>query len=175
MLDNKLAEIRKKLQYTLNSVPQKFLFVDSNLQKMFLMYGDAVQKTYEISTSKFGLGNVEGSNKTPQGIHKIANKIGHSAPHGRIFESREDTGCDWDGDLTRDNMILSRILRLQGLEPGINQGPGIDSYERYIYIHGTNREDLIGTPNSHGCVCMRNDDVIDLFTIVEEDTVVIID
>ena len=72
-------------------------------------------------------------------------------------------------------MILTRILRLRGLEPGINSGPGIDSWERYIYIHGTNHEELIGTPISHGCVCMRNRDIIELYDSIQEETIVVID
>jgi UDP-N-acetylmuramate--alanine ligase len=70
---------------------------------------------------------------------------------------------------------LTRILRLEGLEEGINKGPGVDSFERYIYIHGTGREDLIGTPLSHGCVCLRNLDIIRLFGMVKESTLVYID
>jgi lipoprotein-anchoring transpeptidase ErfK/SrfK len=77
--------------------------------------------------------------------------------------------------MTEENLILTRILRLDGLEPGINKGEKIDSYARYIYIHGTNREDLIGKPMSHGCICMRNNDIIELFDSVEEGTLVIID
>lgn len=141
---------------------------------MFLTDGDTVQKVYDISTSKYGIGNVENSNQTPLGIHRIANKIGDNAPPGRIFKSRIDTGIDWCEDLTEENMVLTRILRLQGLEPGVNNGPGIDSFERYIYIHGTNREDLIGTPMSHGCICMRNKEIIELYDSVEEGTIVII-
>jgi len=82
---------------------------------------------------------------------------------------------DWDGNSSEDNLILTRILRLEGLEEGINRGAGVDSYERYIYIHGTGREDLVGTPLSQGCVCMRNHDVIRLFDKVKEGTLVYID
>jgi len=66
-------------------------------------------------------------------------------------------------------------MRLEGLEDGINRGPNIDSFDRYIYIHGTNREEQIGTPISHGCICMKHNDIIKLFDIVTEDTIVIID
>lgn len=76
--------------------------------------------------------------------------------------------------MTEDNMVLTRILRLRGMEPGLNTGSGVDSFERYIYIHGTNREDLIGTPMSHGCVCMRNQDIIELFDEIKEGTIVYI-
>ena len=131
--------------------------------------------SYTISTSKFGIGNKEGSNQTPLGIHRIEEKIGDDAPSGRIFKSRMDTGENWHPGLTDDNLILSRILRLHGLEDGINRGPGIDSYQRYIYIHGTNQEEKIGTPLSHGCVCMKNREIIELYDLVEEGTIVVID
>ena len=72
-------------------------------------------------------------------------------------------------------MILTRILRLEGLEEGVNRGPGIDSFERYIYIHGTNKERQIGAPMSNGCVCMKNNDVVALFNSVKEGTIVVID
>lgn len=100
--------------------------------------------------------------------------IGHNAPAGRIFKSRIDTGIKYDQDTREENLICTRILRLEGLQPGINKGPGIDSYERYIYIHGTNREKEIGTPLSHGCICMKNTDIIALFNIVKENTIVVI-
>jgi UDP-N-acetylmuramate--alanine ligase len=100
--------------------------------------------------------------------------IGHNAPPGRIFKSRIDTGCNYNPDTREENLICTRILRLEGLQLGINKGPGIDSYERYIYIHGTNRENEIGTPISHGCICMKNADIIALFNIVKENTFVVI-
>lgn len=174
MSEHKLPAIYNKLLYVLHYVPQRILYIDSKIQKMFFAERNKIKKTYDISTSKFGIGNQEGSNKTPTGVHKIICKIGDGAPAGRIFKSRIDTGIDWHEGFTEENMILSRILRLQGLEYGVNSGIGIDSYERYIYIHGTNREDLIGTPMSHGCICMRNNDIIELFDSVEEDTIVII-
>jgi lipoprotein-anchoring transpeptidase ErfK/SrfK len=175
MIEHKIPILRSKLQYIDQSIPQTILYVDIKLQKLFLIEENCIQKTFDISTSKFGTGNRNNSNQTPLGIHRIINKIGHGAPVGRIFRSRIDTGIDWHDGLTEENMILTRILRLEGLEPGVNQGPAIDSYERYIYIHGTNREDLIGNPMSHGCICMRNNEIIELFNSVEEGTIVIID
>jgi UDP-N-acetylmuramate--alanine ligase len=102
-------------------------------------------------------------------------KFGAGAPAGRVFRDREDTGEEWDHSQSGDNLILTRILRMEGLEQGINKGPGVDSFERYIYIHGTGREDLIGTPLSHGCVCLRNLDIIRLFDKVRKGTLVYID
>lgn len=175
MIEHKIPVLHSKLQYVVHPIPQRILYVDIKMQKMFLIKENLIQKTFDISTSKFGTGNHDNSNQTPLGIHKIINKIGHNAPAGRIFKSRIDTGLDWHEGMTEENLILTRILRLEGIEIGVNKGPAIDSYERYIYIHGTNREDLIGNPMSHGCVCMRNNDIIELFDSVEEGTIVIID
>ncbi len=144
-------------------------------QKLLVCVKDIVVEQYVASTSRFGNGHRENSLKTPPGLHRINEKYGAGAPPGRIFRDREDTGEDWDHKQNGDNLILTRILRLEGLEEGINKGAGIDSYERYIYIHGTGREDLIGSPLSHGCVVLRNLDIIRLFDIVKEGTIVYID
>ncbi len=144
-------------------------------QTLLVCTNDTIVERYNASTSRFGIGNRENSLKTPPGIHRIREKYGAGAPAGRVFRDRENTGEDWDHSQNGDNLILTRILRLEGLEQGINKGAGVDSYERYIYIHGTGREDLIGTPLSHGCVCMRNHDIIRLFDMVKEGTLVYID
>jgi lipoprotein-anchoring transpeptidase ErfK/SrfK len=175
MIDNKIPQLQNRLQQLHQNTDNIYLHVDIKKQKLFFIKNKEVIKVYPVSTSKFGTGNLENSNKTPLGVHQIINKIGHNVPPGRIFRSREDTGEDYNTDMTEENLILTRILRLDGLEPGINKGDTIDSYARYIYIHGTNREDLIGTPMSHGCICMRNNDIIELFDTVEEGTLVIID
>lgn len=142
---------------------------------MHLISGSGVERSFVVSTGRNGIGGREGSGQTPPGIHRIVQKIGDGAPPGRIFRDRNDTGVDWLPGRTGDNLILTRILRLEGLEEGINRGPGIDSFERYIYIHGTNQERLLGTPMSHGCICMNNGDIVSLFDSVKEGTVVIID
>lgn len=112
---------------------------------------------------------------TPTGIHKIASKIGEGAPLYRIFKSRVDTGTTWTPAIQEENLVLTRILRLRGCEKNLNRDGDIDSFNRYIYIHGTNREEDIGTPLSHGCVCMKNDDIVELFEEIEENDIVIID
>ncbi len=170
-----LSSIREKLEQFLPGSYERYIVVSVEAQALFVCTGDTVVERYECSTSRFGNGNRENSLKTPLGIHRIREKFGAGAPSGRIFRDREDTGEDWDHKQNGDNLILTRILRLEGLEEGINKGPGVDSYERYIYIHGTGREDLIGTPLSHGCVCLRNLDVIRLFDAVGEGTPVYID
>lgn len=152
-----------------------FLVQSIETQTLLVCKKDTIIERYNASTSRFGNGNRENSFKTPLGVHRIKEKIGAGAPVGRIFKERVDTGIDWDQGSTEDNLILTRILRLEGLEEGINKGAGVDSYERYIYIHGTNQEDLVGTPLSHGCLALRNQDIIGLFDIVREGTLVYID
>lgn len=151
-----------------------YLLIDISKQILYHVNKSDISSIYPVSTSKYGTGNKQGSLKTPTGIHIVYDKIGENAPMYRIFKNRQDTKTDWDGHSKEDNLILTRILRLKGLEKGINCGKGIDSLKRYIYIHGTNREDKIGTPLSHGCVCMKNRDIIELFNNTPEKTVVII-
>ncbi len=133
-------------------------------QRLYLFSGECLERTFPISTSRFGVGGEADSFKTPLGLHRIVRKIGAGVPWGTIFRGRRNTKTYWrPGDDTEEDLILSRILRLSGLEPGRNRGAGCDSYDRFIYIHGTNQEARIGTPASIGCIRMRNDDVIDLF------------
>jgi len=117
--------------------------------------------SYPISSSKFGLGTEPGSNKTPLGNFFIEEKIGNGEPERMIFKARKPTGAiaALGGD---EDHILTRILWLSGLDLE-NQ----NTHDRFIYIHGTNQEDLIGTPASHGCIRLRNADMIELFDAVE--------
>jgi UDP-N-acetylmuramate--alanine ligase len=171
----RLLGIYEKLRRFLTDPLELFLVVSIETQELLVCKNDTIVERFDCSTSRFGNGNRENSLKTPLGVHRIQEKFGADAPSGRIFRDREDTGEEWDHSQNGDNLILTRILRLEGLEQGINKGAGVDSYERYIYIHGTGREDLIGTPLSHGCVCLRNPDVIRLFELVKDGTVVYID
>lgn len=164
-----------KIRTFLSDPEERYLVVSIEEQSLFVCASGAVVERYDCSTSRFGVGSRENSLRTPPGLHRIKEKYGGGAPAGRVFRDREDTGEDWDHVQNGDNLILTRILWLQGLEEGINLGPGVDTYERYIYIHGTGREDLIGTPLSHGCVVLRNQDVIRLFDTVGEGTLVYID
>lgn len=136
--------------------------------------GDILLCQFPVSTARNGAGELEGSFCTPRGAHRIAQKIGADAPLFAVFKARVATGEIWTqqleaGEPGRD-WILSRILWLDGLEAGKNQGTNVDSHDRYIYIHGTNEEDMIGTPVSHGCIRMRNADVVTLFDQVGVDT-----
>jgi hypothetical protein len=129
--------------------------------------------SYPISTSKYGIGSQARSNKTPLGLHRIEEKIGASAPLGTIFKARQNTGKIAEiNQAGAGDLVTTRIMWLKGLEPNKNQGAGIDSYQRYIYIHGTVEENKIGQPASHGCIRMNNRDVIELFEQVKAGTLV---
>lgn len=134
-------------------------------------------RRFEISTSAKEPSCVENSFGTPTGLHRIARKIGDGARIGAVFKARVDTGLVYgelvDGERA-PNLVTTRILWLEGLEPGHNRGEGRDSFGRYIYIHGTNHEELIGTPCSGGCVLLRNDEMVELFNLVCEGDLVFI-
>jgi L,D-transpeptidase YbiS len=137
-------------------------------QRLVLKRGRKAVRTYLISSSRFGLGSEEGSMKTPLGQFRIAEKIGQGAAPGTIFKSRVPLRPD-DPLPDTDDLITSRILWLDGLDED-----NANTRERFIYIHGTKHEDRIGTPDSHGCIRMRNEDVIELFDLIEEGTPVVI-
>ena len=168
-------KIKQRLFENTNS-PE--LVVDISEQRLYLVQNKLVLKSYPISSSKFGEGSIENSFKTPLGMHQIKEKIGEDVEENTIFISRVDTQKKADiikNTFDSDNdFVTSRILWLDGMEEGINKGKGIDSYDRYIYIHGTQEEGLIGTKASHGCIRMFNNDVIELFKKVKEGTKVLI-
>jgi len=132
----------------------------------FYRKGEQV-KSYAVSTSRRPPSNVKHSLGTPRGLHEIAERIGGGQPIGMVFKSRSPTGRHFsevlDREPAQDNLITSRILWLRGREPGVNLGGNVDTYERYIYIHGTNHDACVGEPLSAGCVLMRNLDVIELY------------
>jgi hypothetical protein len=127
-------------------------------------------KTYRCSTSRFGIGQQAGSNCTPLGLHRVAEKIGGGWPVGSVFKGRRFVGYTWQGLPLAP--ITTRILWLEGLEPGFNRGAQVDSHSRYIYIHGTGDEPTLGRPASHGCIHLAADDLIRLFNLVPEGTLV---
>ncbi|MET0261837.1 MAG: L,D-transpeptidase [Rariglobus sp.] len=145
---------------------ERLLAVDISTQTMRFFRGPELLKTYVISTSKLPPSNVKDSLGTPRGLHAIAERIGVGQPPGIVFKARVPTGRHFnelpDAD-THPNLITSRILWLRGLEPGVNQGGNVDTYERYVYVHGTNHEDRLGTPQSAGCVLMRNLEIVELY------------
>jgi lipoprotein-anchoring transpeptidase ErfK/SrfK len=137
-------------------------------QELTVRRGRKVIRRYPVSTSRFGLGTMEGSYKTPLGKFRISDKFGEGLPIGTIFVGRVPLQPDDPLPLTED-LVLSRILWLDGLDTD-----NANTRERFIYIHGTKHEDKIGQPNSHGCIRMRNADVIELFDLVDVDTPVTI-
>jgi len=149
-------------------------------QKLYLCDQDGgVLSEYPVSTSKYGAGSAQGSEQTPLGLHRIADKIGGAMPVNEVFIGRVPQGsldeCIERGAELPDDVITSRILWLEGMEPGRNRGGYVDSYRRYIYIHGTSDEENIGTPASIGCIRMRNDDIVQLYRLVDIGSEVLIE
>ncbi|HOK78468.1 MAG TPA: L,D-transpeptidase [Verrucomicrobiota bacterium] len=130
-------------------------------------------RDFTVSTSKFGTGQAEASNRTPLGLHRIAAKIGAGWPVGTAFVERQPIGFVWQGQPSAS--IAHRILWLEGLEPGFNSGAGCDSRQRFIYIHGVADETKLGQPNSHGCIHMLASDLLRLFDYIEAASMVWID
>lgn len=149
------------------------LLVSIGEQKLWHLRKGALFATYTVSTGKRKPSCVADSLGTPDGLHCIADKIGDDAPLGMVFRARKPIGkCYWDlsEEENTPNLVTTRILRLRGLEEGKNSGDGHDSYNRYIYIHGTNHEDRIGSPDTAGCIALRNEEVITLYNSVPEGT-----
>jgi L,D-transpeptidase YbiS len=144
------------------------ILIDVAKQLLQLRNADnALLAEYPISSALKGVGEKQGSYQTPRGRHVIGEKIGENMPIFTVFSARKPTGEIFSEALSSQypdrDWILSRILWLEGVEEGVNRGNDVDSRSRYIYIHGTNEENYIGVPRSHGCIRMRNADVIDLF------------
>lgn len=153
---------------------EKYLYISVKHQKMYLIENGKTVKTYPISTAKKGIGSHQNSNKTPPGLHTVKRKIGEKVPLGGILEAREFNGkvaeIITDQRKADGDYVTTRILWLDGEEIGLNKGRNVDSYNRYIYIHGTPEEGYIGQPASHGCIRMKNTDVMELYDLVEEGT-----
>jgi lipoprotein-anchoring transpeptidase ErfK/SrfK len=128
------------------------------------------RKTFRISTSRFGIGQTENSNRTPLGLHRVAQKAGGGWPVGTVFKSRKMVGYTWQGQ--GGAVITNRILWLEGLEPGFNRGAGVDTFTRYIYIHGTGDEPALGRPASHGCIHLSGADLLPLYDFLPCGTLV---
>ena len=161
----------------LNIIPTHYLiYVSIGEQKLFLFSGGALKKIYPVSTSRKPPSCLKNSLGTPTGLHIIDGKIGGGEPLDTVFRGRKPDGLlsEQPPEEQNKNLITARIMRLRGLEEGVNSGGEVDTYERYVYIHGTNQEDKIGTPNSHGCVLLKNKDVSELFDVVTDKTIVLI-
>lgn len=162
-----------------NTTFDNWIYISASDAKLYLIKDKKIIKSYPISIAKNGLGNVINSNQTPTGLHEIKKKLGAGIPKNGILKSGVYTGKQAEiisePISVNTDLVLSRILWLSGLEPGINKGGKVDSYNRYIYIHGTPEEGLIGQPASHGCIRMYNKDVIELFNFVPLSTKVLIE
>jgi hypothetical protein len=148
-----------------------FLTVNISQQAVALFEDGNFVKQFPCSTSRFGIGQIEGSNCTPLGLHRIAEKIGGGEPAGTVFKSRQVIGHTSQPEFA-DAKITTRILWLEGLEPGLNQGTNVDSHSRYIYIHGTGDQKSIGEPASHGCIHLADADLLWLFDRLPSGTLV---
>jgi lipoprotein-anchoring transpeptidase ErfK/SrfK len=135
-------------------------------------------RSWSVSTASRGAGELQGSEQTPRGRHIVRAKIGTGLPLCSVFVGRRPTGELWSPELAAHHpdrdWILTRILWLSGLEPGRNRLGNVDTMRRYIYIHGTPDNEPMGVPASHGCVRMRNDELIELFDLVVPGTEVLI-
>ncbi len=172
-----IAQGRDMILARQSDFADRWLLVDVFKQRIILLQNNGLTTVWPVSTSTAGLDNRQDSGGTPPGLHRIHRKIGEGVEPGMIFESRKSTGILWRdaGEETQDgDLILTRILTLDGLEEGVNRGPDIDSRARYIYIHGTNHEAAVGSAESGGCVRMTNIDIVELFDLVEEEDPVVI-
>jgi UDP-N-acetylmuramate--alanine ligase len=157
-----------------SALPDRLLVVDAERQLAIWIEAGAAGAAWPVSTARNGIGGEENSFRTPPGWHRIHARIGDGAGSGTVFVSREPTGETWRGEVRDDDLILTRIVTLEGLEPGVNRGPGCDSLARYIYLHGTNQEDALGRPLSHGCIRLSNNDVSEVFDRVRDGDFVLV-
>jgi L,D-transpeptidase catalytic domain len=154
---------------------QFFLTVNIAGQTVSLFEQNEFIKKFPCSTSRFGIGQTEGSNCTPLGLHRIAEKIGAGEPAGTVFKGRKVIGHTSQPEFA-DAKITTRILWLEGLELGLNKGlnggVNVDSHARYIYIHGTADQNSIGKPTSCGCIHLADVDLVPLFDLLPSGTLV---
>lgn len=154
----------KELGWVKHAGSAAAIWIRPGSQCLMLLREGRTLRAYPCSTSAAGLGNRNGSLQTPTGWHAIGAKTGGDVPIGAILKDRKWTGQVWrPGDASAEDMVLSRILRLAGLEEGVNLGGEVDTWQRYIYIHGTNAEHSLGRPSSRGCIRLSNKDVVDLY------------
>lgn len=152
---------QRKLKLLVHSQTQIAELVDAS--------GNTV-KTYEISTARNGLSCVADTDTTPPGPLRISEKIGEGADRGSVFRARRFTGDIWTGEPSTEDLVLTRILWLEGAEPA-----NANTKERYIYLHGTNQEHLLGEPVSHGCIRFSNQDIEEVFDLLNVGDEVFVD
>jgi hypothetical protein len=154
--------------------PTRHILVDIAAQSLSLLAGGRIIATYSVSTGRNGVGEERGSGCTPRGLHRVRIRIGAGCPEGTVFQGRRPTGEVYSPELAaahpdRD-WILTRILWLTGCERGRNRGGCVDTLRRFIYIHGCPDSEPMREPRSHGCIRMRNRDLIELFDAVPTGT-----
>jgi L,D-transpeptidase YbiS len=158
--------------------PEARIEIDLAAQRLVLRRRGEADRSWPVSTARLGAGERRNSQQTPRGRHVIRARIGAGLPPGAVLVGRRPTGERWTPELARAHpgrdWILTRILWLSGLEPGRNRLGAVDTMRRYIYIHGTPDDQPLGVPGSHGCIRMRNSDVIELFECAPAGTEVII-
>lgn len=143
------------------------IWIDIDTQMMRIIQGSEVLYQARCASAEKGVGSIMNSLQTPLGWHSVVKKIGDGAPWGQVFRARIPTREVWQtGEDTKEDLVLTRVMLLTGEEPGLNKGGNVDSFARHIYIHGTNDESRIGTPSSHGCIRLTNDDVIETFSMI---------
>jgi hypothetical protein len=174
-----LDKFSKACERTRTKPSEHVILVFLSQSKLEHWAGEKLVKSYTISTGRNPPSCIENSLGTPTGLHAVCEKIGEGEPLDTVFVARKSIGKTWRelkaaGETAGMARVTTRILRLKGLETGVNSGPGHDSYERFIYIHGTVFEDRIGKPTSSGCVTLLNTDMLELFDAVPEGTLVYI-
>ncbi len=177
-MEKRNFEIQQKLEVFANDCkrlgipPTQFVLTVSIAEQTvsFFEQNKFIKKS-PCSTSRFGIGQAEGSNCTPLGLHRIAEKIGAGAPAGTVFKARRAVGHTSQPEFA-DAKITTRILWLEGLEPGFNRGGNVDSHARYIYIHGTADQSSIGKPTSCGCIHLADADLIPILDLLPVGTLV---
>lgn len=171
-LQNHFLEECRRLKITPSS---HYLIVSIFYQELYHYCNEGLVRTYTMSSSEKEPSCLQDSFGTPWGMHKIAEKIGDHAELGMVFKQRQPIGQKyWENKehFQDERLVTTRILWLKGLEPGLNQGQGIDSYHRYIYIHGTNREHLLGQAVTLGCITLSNEEIISLYDDIPCDSLV---
>ncbi len=157
---------------------QDFIYVGVKRQELYLFRKGKLIKIYSVSTSKNGAGSVANSEMTPVGLHKVNGKYGSGVPENGILRHKKFSGelakIEYEAKPINKDIITTRIITIEGLERGVNKGGKLDSYDRRIYIHGTAEEGLIGKPASHGCIRLKNKDVMELFDLLTKGMFVVI-
>lgn len=157
---------------------QDFIYVGVKRQELYLFRKGKLIKIYNVSTSKKGAGAVANSEMTPVGLHRVNGKYGAGVPENGILRHKKFSGniaeIEYEAKPINKDLITTRIITIEGLEKGVNKGGKLDSYNRRIYIHGTAEEGLIGKPASHGCIRLKNKDVMELFDLLTKGMFVVI-